>query len=451
MVSTTGINYRMRVSGWGLYPQIDTELLHFDSETQLQQLLNQSESLIARGMGRSYGDSSLSEKTIISTRNYQKMLSFDPDSGLLNCQSGLTIAQLLQSLVPRGWFIPVTPGTKFVSIGGAIASDVHGKNHHKHGSFSHCIEQFRLMLADGQTVTCSRQQRPELFEATFGGMGLTGFILNVTIRLKPISSAYILQKSIKCENLEAVMQGFHDYQDWTYSVAWIDCQAQGKNLGRSLLMLGEHAEAGELPPYLANTALTIPNKSRFSIPCHFPSYTLNRYSISAFNALYYAKAGHNTYNHVDYDSYFYPLDSLHHWNRIYGKSGFIQYQCVLPMNNSHEGLSQILQKVSDSGLGSFLAVLKQFGAQNGLLSFPMPGYTLALDFPIHGTLMPLLEELDEITQSYGGRLYLSKDARMSKGFFNTTYQHSRPRFSEITRSVDPNKKFQSLQSNRLGI
>lgn len=439
------------VSGWGLYPKVETELLDFNSAEHLLTLIDTGESVITRGMGRSYGDSALSKQRIISTQKFNRMLSFNYETGILSCQSGLTIAEILRCFVKRGWFIPVTPGTKFVSIGGAIASDVHGKNHHKDGSFSMCVKQFRLLTANGQIHTCSRTENPDLFQATFGGMGLTGVILDAEIRLKPISSAYILQKTIKCPDLESVMQNFERYRNWTYSVAWIDCLAHGKKLGRSLLMLGEHAEQMNLPPHLANRAFILDDKKKLSVPFFFPSITLNKYSISAFNELYYAKGCNNLYSHVDYDSFFYPLDSLHHWNRIYGKLGFIQYQCVLPMQHSYQGMSELLKKIAASGSGSFLAVLKQFGPQNGLLSFPIPGYTLALDFPLRDNLFPLLEQLDDITRHYGGRIYLSKDARMSKELFHATYQPALQKFTDLLKKIDPEKKFQSLQSKRLGI
>ncbi len=442
----------MIISGWGRYPKVDTKLVPFNDIATLQAIVKSTESLITRGMGRAYGDSALSAAAIVSTHAYNRMLAFDDSTGTLTCESGLTLAELLDTFVVRGWFIPVTPGTKFVSIGGAIASDVHGKNHHKNGSFSCCVESFSLLLANGEIVQCSRDRHADLFYATFGGMGLTGVILEVSLRLVAVASAYIFQKTIKCRNLDDIMRQFEHNYNWTYSVGWIDCLAKGRELGRSLLMLGEHAEQQILPPQLGRSPLRVPEKTKLTIPFEFPSGTLNSFSVKLFNNLYFAKSKDIEHSFIDYDSYFYPLDAIHHWNRIYGNRGFIQYQCVLPLENSYEGLKTILQTISASGLGSFLAVLKLFGEQHGgVLSFPMKGYTLALDFPMNRHLFPVLAKLDGITQNYGGRLYLTKDARMSGEFFENTYRDKSARFKAIRRTVDPAAKFQSLQSIRLGI
>jgi len=439
------------ISGWGLYPKVDTSLSYFNDIDALKSIVSNSESLIARGMGRSYGDSSLSNSLIVSTNRYNRVLNFNTSTGYLRCESGLSMAGILDSFVEQGWFFQVTPGTKYVSIGGAVASDIHGKNHHIVGSFASCVERFSLMLSDSSVVECSRSENANLYHATFGAMGLTGIILDVTIRLKKISSAHILQKTIKCENLDSVIRHFENSENSSYSVAWIDCMAKGKFLGKSVLILGEHAETDMLPMHLKDHPLTMLKKKKISVPFYLPSFALNKYTVSIFNSLYYKKSKHLREEIVDYDSYFYPLDSIHNWNRIYGSSGFVQYQCVLPMKHGYEGLKKMLGVISKCGMGSFLAVLKLLGNQEGVLSFPMKGYTLALDFPVNNKLPAMLAELDEITQSYDGRIYLTKDSRMPKEMFIKTYKSKIDLFNTIRAEYDPTKKYQSLQSIRLGI
>ncbi|TIH10601.1 FAD-binding oxidoreductase [Pseudomonas leptonychotis] len=432
----------MLTHGWGRYPRHAAQLMQPQSVRDAIQQLGEHGALLGRGMGRSYGDSALADK-LISTRQLNRLYSFDEQSGLLACAAGISLGELLDVFVPRGWFLPITPGTKFVSIGGAIASDVHGKNHHVHGCFSECVDSIELLLGDGSQVTCSRSERPELFHASCGGMGLTGLIVAATLRLLPIESAYIKQTTYKAANLEAVLQLFEAHAAATYSVAWIDCLASGAALGRSLLMLGEHARDGQL---------VLPGKPRLSVPLDMPSFLLNRFSVHAFNELYYQRIRrHESKQRVSYESFFYPLDGIQQWNRLYGKQGFVQYQFVIPKAAGLEGMRAILERISASHRGSFLAVLKAFGAANdNLLSFPMDGYTLALDFKLEAGLLTLLEELDRMVLDYGGRLYLAKDARMSEATFKQSqpnWQH----FQEVRAQYGALGKFASLQSRRLGL
>lgn len=432
----------MLTHGWGRYPRHAAQWVQPQSVRDAVQQLGEHGPLLGRGMGRSYGDSALADK-LISTRQLNRLLSFDEQSGLLACAAGISLGELLDVFVPRGWFLPVTPGTKFVSIGGAIASDVHGKNHHVHGCFSECVDSIELLLADGSQVTCSRSERPELFHASCGGMGLTGLIVAATLRLLPIESAYIKQTTYKAANLEAVLQLFEAHAAATYSVAWIDCLASGAALGRSLLMLGEHARDGQL---------VLPDKPRLSVPLDMPAFLLNRFSVQAFNELYYQRIRqHESKQRVSYESFFYPLDGIGQWNRLYGKQGFVQYQFVIPKAAGLEGMRAILERISASHRGSFLAVLKTFGAANdNLLSFPMDGYTLALDFNLEAGLLALLDELDSMVLAYGGRLYLAKDARMSEA----TFKQSQPnwqQFQEVRAQYGALGKFASLQSRRLGL
>ena len=443
--------YRIMIAGWGQYPKIDKKLTYFNEIEDLQAIFEANKSLIARGMGRSYGDSALSEGAITSTHKFNKMLYFNSQTGVLKCESGTSLAEILEIFVPRGWFLLVTPGTKYVTVGGAIASNVHGKNHHKDGAFSACVLGFSLMQASGKIIFCSKLINRTLFDATLGGMGLTGIVLEVEIQLMSISTAYIVQNIIKCSSLGEIMTKFEKFSSSTYSVAWIDCLAKGKEMGRSLLMVGEHAEPSLLSPELQKKPLDVKSNSKISIPCFLPAYTLNKYTVKAFNAFYYGLRKDSTESVVSYNDFFYPLDDINNWNRIYGRKGFIQYQCVFPLVYSYQGIKEILEQVSNCGFGSFLAVLKLLGKDEGGLSFPMQGYTLALDFPLSEGLFALLSRLDEITKKFDGRLYLAKDARMTKTFFVDTYKDKYLQFEELRLETDKDKKLQSMQSVRLGI
>lgn len=444
-----------QLGSWGNYPRITTTTHTFESAESLRALLGQlnGDGSIPRGLGRSYGDSALSPH-LLSTRRLNRILALDEAARTISCQAGVTLAELLPILVPRGLFLPVTPGTKFVTVGGAIASDIHGKNHHSEGTFSRHLLHFDLMLASGEVVRCSPEMHPDLFWATCGGMGLTGIILNATFRLKPIESAYIRQESIRARNLDQIMDLFEESESWTYSMAWIDCLSRGASLGRSILMRGEHATLADLKHEEALRAAPLQPKARLklTVPFTFPDFALNTLSVKAFNFLYYHKHPRGRLGTiVEYDPFFYPLDSIHHWNRIYGRRGFVQYQFVLPKAASREGLVRILRTISEEGRGSFLAVLKLFGPQEeGLISFPMEGYTLALDFAVRPGLFSFLDRLDQMVLAYGGRLYLTKDARMSAETFRRSYPTAE-RFLEIVRAVNPSGKLRSLQSERVGI
>lgn len=433
------------ITNWNNYPVVEAEEISFDYERDLSGKLNGFQT-IPHGNGRCYGDASLST-SVINTLRFDKILSFDVQQGIITCQSGILLSDLLGVIVPRGWFLPVTPGTKFITIGGAVASDVHGKNHHVDGSFSRHIVSMNVLTGLDQVITCSHETNPELFWATCGGMGLTGVVMEVTFRLKKVETSCITQKQIKAENLDEAMVLFAEYSDYTYSVAWIDCLKSGKQFGRSILMLGEHAFDQEVAS--RKDRLSAKDKSLFSVPFNFPSFVLNQWSVKAFNAMYYAKNYRKVMDStVHYDGFFYPLDSVLNWNRIYGKKGFVQYQFVLPLASSREGLKHILTRINKMGMGSFLAVLKLFGDQNDLISFPMKGYTLALDFPMKSGLLEFLDELDEVVADFGGRIYLSKDARMKKEIFWDTYPNA-PKFKEVINRYDPNGRYVSNLSKRL--
>jgi decaprenylphospho-beta-D-ribofuranose 2-oxidase len=430
----------MKLSGWGRFPRIDAQCCAFETQERLHKCLQKGGDCIAHGLGRSYGDSSLNDRIILTSR-FDKILGFDEANGIVTCESGVSLADIIDAFLPRGWFLGITPGTKFVTVGGAIASDVHGKNHHKVGCFSSCVESFELMVPSGEILRCSKEDNRELFLATCGGMGLTGVILSAEILLKRVGGAYVKRRVIKAECLEEVLELFEQYADCGYSVAWVDCLATGKNTGRSLLVLGEHANDG---------VFAIPEKKRFSAPFEFPGFVVNKYSLFLFNTLCFHLIGkRGTEDIITFDRFFYPLDTIHNWNRIYGSKGFTQYQLVIPKEKGFEGLVKILDRVSDSGLGSFLAVLKLFGAENGnYLSFPMEGYTLALDFKIEPKLFPVLDALDKIVLKYGGRIYLAKDVRLTPEIFEQGYR-GHNEFRKVRMGYGLEKKFQSMQSKRL--
>ena len=436
------------VSNWSNYPKVNSKLYGITSKAELSQKLKLNGDYIVRGNGRCYGDASLND-SILSCLPMNKFLSFDTETGIIEVQSGVLLDDILKVTVPKHWFLPVTPGTKFITIGGAVASDVHGKNHHLEGSISNHIISLEIMLADGSTVSCSRTNNKDLFWATCGGMGLTGIILSVKFMLKPIKSAFIAQKSYKAQSLDEILELFERTSGSTYSVAWIDCLKGGKHFGRSLLFTGEHYDPGS-----GKVKLKEPFKTHsdpiINIPFNFPGIALNKYTIKLFNMVYYNKLMGSSKESIDhYDPFFYPLDAILNWNRMYGKRGFTQYQFVLPISEK-KGLEKILRRIQSEGMGSFLAVLKVFGEQNDLISFPMKGYTLALDFAIHPKLFSFLNELDEMVLSYGGRIYMTKDSRMNKDFFWKSYSRLEE-FVEIIKKYNPEAKINSLLSKRLEI
>ncbi|MGN6355792.1 MAG: FAD-binding protein [Parafilimonas sp.] len=435
------------IANWGNYPVVESNEHSFSFDEQLEQLVEKSDQFIPRGNGRCYGDASLAKETI-STLKYDKVLSFDTVNGILECQSGLTLDKILEIVVPKGWFLPVTPGTKFITVGGAVGSDVHGKNHHVDGSFSNHIVEMQLILADSSTIVCSPEKNTDLFEATCGGMGLTGLITKVKFRLKKIETSYIKQKQIKAESLDDIIRLFEEYKHYTYSVAWIDCLKKGEHFGRSILILGEHAKQEDLPEKLKSDPLKLPAKKSIPFPINLPSWVLNSLTVKLFNFLYYGKNfKKEIYHVVSYEPFFYPLDAILNWNRGYGKKGFVQYQFVLPLE-AKQGLVEILQRISNKGLGSFLAVLKVFGRQDSIISFPKEGYTLALDFPVRKGLFEFLDELDQVVLQYGGRLYMSKDARMKPEVLRAGYPKL-SEFKKIVNKYNPTNKIRSVQSDRL--
>ena len=433
-------------SGWGNFPVIKGELTQVSTKDHLIEAINANETVISNGNGRSYGDNALNDH-MIHYNDPINPIEFNQETGIGHVNAATQIGDLIDYILPFGWFPPVVPGTKFVTIGGAIAADIHGKNHHVYGCFSQHVLSFDLMLPNGNIVQCSHQENSDLFKATCGGMGLTGVILNATIKMIQVQSRFIEQISYKAQNIDELFYHFHRYDSKRYSVAWLDCTSKGNKLGRGVLITGEFLKNGVLSGY--NTD----NHSRLNIPFFLPSWLINHFSLKIFNTLYYHLSGFNERKKVvvDLNRFFFPLDQILNWNRLYGKSGFLQYQFVLPLKKSKEGMEKILNIISESGQGSPLAVLKLFGPKNeNYLSFPMEGFTLALDFKNQPALFPLLDELDKIVLEYEGRVYLAKDARIKEKNFESGYTKIKE-FRRLRHQDNLEIKFQSHQSRRLGL
>ena len=430
-----------KIYGWGRYPQQDAYLYTPTSRASLELIAKQKNSVLARGMGRSYGDSA-NALNVLQTTYINHFIEFDKVTGKLTVEAGITLREILEVIVPSGWFLPVTPGTSYATLGGAIASDVHGKNHHIAGTFGQHVKSLSILLGTGEVVTTSPQRHADLFHATCGGMGLTGIIMCATIQLIPIRSSLISQKTIKADCIEAACEAFESNSDATYSVAWIDCLSKGQSLGRSVIMLGENAEQG---------GLDIDIRQKLSVPFSTPSVLLNSVTMKAFNTAYWHKSKHNVRQTVEFMPYFYPLDAVGEWNRLYGKNGFLQFQCVVPKLDGVANMRRLLAEISNSGEGSFLAVLKKFGTGNAnLLSFPMEGYTLALDFKASQTAIETVKKLEDMVVEMSGRLYLTKDAVMQESTFKATYPNWE-KFEAIREQYGAIGKFSSTQSRRVGL
>jgi FAD/FMN-containing dehydrogenase len=398
--------------------------------------------LLPYGLGRSYGDCCLNDGGILlDASGLDRFISFDAERGILRCEAGVALAEILEIAVPKGWFLSVTPGTKFVTVGGAIANDVHGKNHHREGTFGNHTLAFELLRSSGERLACSPSENPEWFGATIGGLGLTGLIAWAEIRLKRIRSAFLDVETIRFGDLaEFFSLSAESDRDFEYTVAWVDCFAKGGSLGRGLFMRGNHADGGPAPSPGPGPARS-GRAGGLNVPFDAPGFLLNDPLMKAFNGLYYRRQRETrSRKTVAYGPFFYPLDALGNWNRLYGKRGFFQYQCVLPGGSDRDAAREILEAVSSSSPGSYLAVLKIFGGapSPGMLSFPRPGLTLALDIPNRGeAAFALMDRLDAVVRQARGAVYPAKDARMSAESFEAYY----PQWRDFQRYVDP--KFSS--------
>lgn len=436
----------MKLAGWGRFPTTTADLIEPAGNDAAVKTVMAHNKLIGRGCGRSYGDAALAD-TVLGSRHLDHFLDFDTEAGTLHCAAGLSLDAILKITMAKHYILPVLPGTRFVSVGGAIAADIHGKNHHRDGCFSEYVLGFNLLLASGEIVHCSREENPELFAATCGGMGLTGIILDAQLKLHKVPGVLIHNRSIATSNLAECLAKLDEHSNSHYAVAWIDCLARGEALGRSVIYLGEHVEArNKTGPYRHRSSALL------TVPFSTPGFLLNSLTMRSFNNLYYSlQSRRNSENLVHYQRYFFPLDRIQHWNRLYGHRGFQQYQLVLPTPTAQDGLKKILKRVADSGMGSFLAVLKQLGpANDNPLSFPLAGFTLTLDFKMHAGLEELLRQLDAIVLEHQGRLYLAKDARMNRDMFRAGYPDWEE-FMAVKDKVDPTGRFSSLLSQRLGL
>ncbi len=440
----------MKLKGWGGYPEQEASIKTPKEFKEIIEIISQG-NLIARGNGRSYGDSSINEKNTISMKNFNKMISFNDSNGVLVAETGVLLEDVIKTFLPKGWFPFVTPGSKFVTLGGMFAADVHGKNHHKEGNFSKYVNWIEIITKDGNVKKCSRTENSELFYWSIGGMGLTGIITKISITLRKVETSWIKQKILVASSLDEAIDLFEKNMEYTYSVAWIDCIGKKTGNGRSLIYLGEHAKLCDLDRKKIKSPFKIKRKFRTSIPFYLPNWLMSENFISIFNDIFYflGKNKKST-SLIDWDSFFYPLDSIDNWNKIYGKKGFMQFQCVLPINQSKHGLNAIIDCLSKSKISSFLSVLKRFGNDESNFSFPMEGYTLALDFPINSKTLKLADELDKITLKYEGRFYLAKDSRMSAETFKKSDQRIE-KFISFRKKENLIKIFNSSQSNRLKI
>ena len=445
---------KARIGGWGQWPVQNCYLLRPEKYRHLSPGCAGQGKLIARGLGRSYGDAALNEMgQVLLTERVNRFLEFDRGQGIIRAESGVKLADLLRVTLPAGWFPAVVPGTRQVSLGGCVAADVHGKNHHRDGSFGDHLLGLELFTATDR-VSCSPDSEPDLFRATVGGMGLTGVIGEVTLRLRPVGSGFLLARHQAAPDLDTLIRYLaepaHDDQ---YTVAWLDCLARGAEMGRGIVISGHHAEPDELPSALRASPFSLPAALELSLPVNLPGWFLNPLAGRAFNEVYFRRQAARRGSFViDCGRFFFPLDALDHWYRLYGRQGFLQYQCVLAGTQAPAGVRRVLERLQRAGCYSLLAVLKRLGPGNrNFLSFPREGYTLALDIPRRALPdLSLLDDLDRITLEHEGRVYLAKDACLDPRTFRSMYPDY-GRWLQVKRAVDPGNLFSSSLARRLDI
>ena len=415
------------VSSWGRLGSFEHKVIALSERLQVPNQLKCTRTGIAHGMGRSYGDVCLNPNGVLwNTTKLDRFISLDQNTGQLICEAGVLLRDIQRLVIPRGWILPVTPGTQLVTVGGAIANDVHGKNHHLLGTFGDHVKSIKLIRTDGTIIECGADFLPDWFTATVGGFGLTGVITEAIIQLQRVTSSWLTTETLPYTNLDEFLQlADNSEATWEHTVSWIDCMF---GAGRGIFMRG-NPNAISLGPEPEGRKLTIP-----FVP---PISLINKLSLCAFNGIYFNLKNWQAGKGIEhYQSFFYPLDNLLEWNRIYGPKGFFQYQSVVPRDVGRDALNEMLKEIARSGEGSFLAVLKTFGNRQpiGMMSFPQPGVTLALDFPNKGEqTLKLLSRLDCIVREAGGRLYLAKDARMPRDLFEAGY----PRLAEFLQYRDP--------------
>ena len=433
----------MYISGWGNNLQVKSNTLYPKNINEIIGIIKdyKSKGILVRGMGRSYGDVALNED-IISLKYFKRVLELDEKEGLLKCSSNVTISEINDLIISKGWFLNITPGSKFVTIGGAIANDVHGKNHHKDGSFSDYIEEFEIIKENGEVVSCSNEINSEMFHATCGGLGLTGIITNVKIKLLKINSKNIDVKIVKTNNFEQTIQKLNDLKDYKYLVAWTDTLSK-KNNGRSIIFCGEHSNDGDL---------NYKKQKNFKIPGLFDFFLVNSICIKIFNLFYYLFHKNNQKLKKDINNFFYPLDTVNNWNKLYGKDGFTQVQILIKQNkNSKDLLEEIINYFGEKGFYSYLTTLKEYGEGNrNLLSFGEKGLSITLDIALGSNFSDVYKNFEKRFSNEYIKIYLAKDSFMSKTFFKNTYSNLN-NFIEFQKKVNPNSTFKSKLSKRLGL
>lgn len=439
------------IGGWGRTPLVMTSVVRPD-RAQLSELNSRSCRLIPRGSGRGYGDCAVSADGVTVVSELFKTIG-DIKDGRIVVDAGVNIAGLLKVIIPQGWFVPVTPGTKFVTIGGAIAADIHGKNHHRDGSFGEYVDWIEIKLADGTIVTVSPHDGDDIFWATIGGMGLTGFVLRASIRLIPISTSRIQVSTTRHNNLDELMAAMMKRdQTHRYTVAWVDTLATGRRLGRSVLWAGDHADKSALKGRHARDPLHFEPRQRINVPKKPQINLVKPASVRIFNEFWFRKTPRRPSTSVQsIDQFFYPLDGVGNWNRLYGRDGFVQYQFSVPDERS-ELVQRFLDSLSVQRVPAFLSVLKRFGKQSGgWMSFPSPGWTLAVDIPTNAEgIGPLLDGFDEEIADAAGRVYFAKDSRLRRSVVATMYPRL-GQFQELRRVIDPEGRYSSHLSRRLGL
>ena len=446
----------VRLTGWGRISPSSAELAEPATPADAARVLaaRQRGGVIPRGLGRSYNNAAQCDGgVVISTARLNRIVDLDATTGLVTCEAGVSLEQLMVAGLPGGWFVPVSPGTRQVTVGGAIAADVHGKNHHVAGSFARHVRSLQIVTPDGETRTVTGQSDPSLFWATAGGMGLTGLIVAATIQLKRVATSRVLVDTVRTADIDETMAVLAEHdRRFGYTVAWSDSLARGRGLGRSVITSGDFAEPADLPPADAGDPFAFRPRARLGVPPGFPPGLINRYTVGLANEAWYRKAPRSRRGEIQaIGAFFHPLDGIRNWNRVYGPGGFRQYQYVVPFG-AEATVRRSFELVSQAHAPSFVTVLKRFGASDeGLLSFPMAGWTLALDFPARTPgLAALLGRLDRLVVEAGGRVYLAKDSRVPPDVLAEMY----PRLAEFRKlraDLDPAGILASDLSRRLGL
>tara|TARA_B100000035_G_C21023560_1_gene565119 strand:+ start:1130 stop:2431 length:1302 start_codon:yes stop_codon:yes gene_type:complete len=432
---------KKNISGWGRNIAANANISYPKNLFELKKELKKN--CIARGLGRSYGDSSIQPKKTIVTTNLNKIINFDDKTGILESESGISIKQLNKVIINKGWFLPVTPGSKNITLGGMIATNVHGKNHHKVGSLSNYIINLKVLDNKNRLVTCSKKMNSQFFNYTIGGMGLTGIIYTSKIKLKKIPSDLIYEENIKCKNLKETLSQINKSKKWEYNVSWIDTSPSTKEIGRSIISRGYfYKKKGYNLPHRQSEEL-------FTMPNIFPFSLMNRFIIKILNTLYFTFTNSGT-RLTSIEKFFYPLDNIKNWNYIYGNKGFISYQCSLPLKNSYKSIYEILETIKKYQAYSFVSVLKSLGRKNTPLSFGQNGFTLVFDFPNYKNILKILDKLNQIVLRYNGKIYLAKDSIINKKEFKKiNHEFYDYKFRNFRKKID--YYFSSLQSKRLDL